>query len=208
LSSLCNRNTFGLNSPRKIFLPPAKPANPQTYTNCSISKKRSWVASRFAESTDFQFVQFLKGATVKKIILSLLFALSALPFAQAQAAEVQTLSFQQLQAQMRSNIKQDVVIEFYNSKSDGLDCDRCADQESVLAAAASHYGSDVSFVRVDVSTAPQLIDMGIVGIYPTHLFVRHNVPEGQEMVARRIRGFISEDDFKSLISEFFGINQQ
>lgn len=139
-----------------------------------------------------------------KAILVLVLSLLCLPFS-AQAASVQDLSWTQLQTQMRSNPKQNVLIEFYSSKADGLDCDKCNQQSAVFAEAARRYGNDIAFVRIDVATLPQLIENGTVRIYPTHLFVRHDVPRGQEMVARTIRGFLTAEQFEELISEFFQI---
>lgn len=146
---------------------------------------------------------------MKKFILLILLAVSLLAnLSPVQAADVRELSWTELQAQMRSNSRQNVIIEFYSSKTDGLECDRCTSQEAVFQAIAAKHGDEISFVRVDVASAPFLIEIGTVGIYPTHLFVRHEVPEGQEIVAKRVRGFLTTADFHSLIEEFFEIQSR
>lgn len=143
---------------------------------------------------------------MNKFIYAFLLIISMLvPITPAQAATVKNLSWSQLQAEIRNNPSQNVIIEFYTSKSDGLECDRCSQQEFVFRQIASAQNEAISFVRIDVADAEFLKEIGIVGIYPTHLFVRHAVPKGQEMVAKRIRGFLSADDFRSLIKEFFEI---
>lgn len=142
---------------------------------------------------------------MKKAILVFVISLLCLPFASLQAATVQDLTWTQLQAQMRSNPKQNVLIEFYNSRADALDCDKCTQQSAVFTEAANRYGNDVSFVRIDVANVPFLIANGTVRIYPTHLFVRHSVPQGQEMVARTVLGFLSAKQFEELIQEFFEV---
>lgn len=137
--------------------------------------------------------------------LALVFALLLLPCGSAQAASVQDLTWSQLQSQMRSSPKQHVVIEFYSSKADALDCDKCGQQSDVFKQAASRYGSNVAFVRIDVSTVAHLIENGTVRIYPTHLFVRHDVKQGNEVVSRTVSGFLNADQFEELISEFFEV---
>ncbi|MBX9695593.1 MAG: thioredoxin family protein [Cyanobacteria bacterium] len=144
---------------------------------------------------------------MNKLILAFLIALQLiLPFS-ASAAEVQSLNWSEVQDVIRQNTSRNIVIEFYSSKADGLECDRCQSQESVLRSIARQYGDKIAFIRVDVANTPHLKEMGIVGIYPTHLFVRHKVPGGQEMVAKRIRGFLTEKDYHSLIEEFFEIKR-
>jgi hypothetical protein len=143
---------------------------------------------------------------VKTLICSFLFLLACLSPLSAGAASVQNLSWSQVQEQVRQDPSQNIVIEFYRSTPDGLDCDRCEHQEAAFAETAGKYDSRVLFVRVDAATAPRLKELGIVAIYPTHLFVRHNVPQGQEMVARKVMGYVSADDLSELIYEFFEIN--
>lgn len=143
---------------------------------------------------------------MKTLIRTFLFLLACFVPLASNAATVQNLSWQELQNVLRSNPSQNVIVEFYNSANDNLDCDKCQQQEPVFAELASRYDSRIAFVRVDVSSAPQLKDLGVVAIYPTHLFVRHNVPAGQEMVARKIMGYLSLQDFSQLIPEFFEIN--
>ena len=142
---------------------------------------------------------------MKKAILVFVFSLLCLPFTGLQAATVHDLTWTQLQAQIRSNPQQSVLIEFYSSKADALDCDKCTQQSAVFAEVAKRYGNDVSFVRIDVAGLPLLIENGTVPINPTHLFVRHAVPQGQEMVARTVLGFLTAKQFEELISEFFEV---
>jgi hypothetical protein len=142
---------------------------------------------------------------MKKAILVFVFLLLCLPFASLQATTVQDLTWTQLQAQMSGNPKQNVLIEFYSSKADALDCDKCTQQSAVFSEVARRHSNDVAFVRIDVATVPFLIENGTVRIYPTHLFVRHNVPQGQEMVARTVLGFLNAKQFEELISEFFEV---
>lgn len=142
---------------------------------------------------------------MKKAILVFVLTFLCLPIVSAHAAQVQDLTWTQLQAQMRGNPSQSVVIEFYSSKADGLDCDKCMQQSAVFSDVARRYGNDVAFVRIDVASVPFLIENGTVRIHPTHLFVRHDVPDGHEMVARTIRGFLTAHQFEELIAGFFEV---
>ena len=144
---------------------------------------------------------------MNKFICAFLIALSFLVPFSASAAPVRDLSWSEVQNVIRANTSQNVVIEFYSSKADGLDCDRCQIQEPVFQSISKQYGAEVVFIRVDIANTPHLKELGIVGIYPTHLFVRHAVPAHEEMVARRIRGFLNEKDFHSLIEEFFELKR-
>lgn len=144
---------------------------------------------------------------MKKLICSFLLLCAGLFSLPSNAATVQNLSWTQVQEQLKQDPSLDVVIEFYSSKPDGLDCDRCQQQESTFVELAARYDTRVLFVRVDASTTPRLKELGVVAIYPTHLFVRHNVPQGQEMVARKVMGYLSSQELSDLIHEFFEIDQ-
>lgn len=146
---------------------------------------------------------------MKNLGLATLFAISLfLPSLPAVAAPVENMSFLELQHKMKANPMQNVIVEFYNSRNDGLECDRCQMQEAEFFAIAARHGNAIRFVRVDVNTAPYLVELGLVGIYPTHLFIRHDVPEHQEIVAKRIRGFLTAKQMESLIQELFELNKK
>ena len=143
---------------------------------------------------------------MKKIISAVFFAFSSLFFClSVQAAAVQDMSFQKVQEILKQNPQQNVVIEFYSSTPSSLDSDNADLQAPIFAETALRFSSDVLFARVDINSAPKLSELGIVRILPTHLFIRHGAPQGQEVVAQTVRGFLSRQDLEELVFEFFQV---
>lgn len=146
--------------------------------------------------------------SIKHLLVSL--AVATLAFtgsaAGANRNTVTTLSVTELDTTTQSAVSAaatPVVIEFYNPKDPDVNGE-CAKQVSAFTNAKAHYAGRVTMIRVDVNTQDQtMIQRSRIAVCPTHLFVLEN--KQGAIVAKRIWGYLSEDQLKELIEEFWGI---
>ncbi len=119
---------------------------------------------------------------------------------------VTTLNVSELDAATRATVSSastPVIIEFYDPK-DPDPKGECAKQVTAFQNAVSHYAGRVTMVRVDANAQNQtMIQRSRIAVCPTHLFVLEN--NQGTLVAKRIWGYLSEDQLKELIQEFYGI---
>lgn len=97
---------------------------------------------------------------------------------------------------------QPVVIEFFDPQDpDGSG--ECAKQAPEFQSAQRHLSGKATLLRADVNAQNKnMIARARIAVCPTHLFVLER--NGDTLVAKRIWGYLSEDQLTGLVDEFYG----
>ena len=96
-----------------------------------------------------------------------------------------------------------VVIEFYDPQ-DPDTTGECAQQVPAFQSTQQQFAGKITFVRANTRVQDQnMIARDRIAVCPTHLFVLER--KGDTVYAKRIWGYLSEDQLKELFEEFYGV---
>lgn len=146
------------------------------------------------------------GFSIRMFLSAMAIALFVGNAGAANHNTVTTLNASELDAASQATVSSastPVVIEFYNPNDPDVNGE-CAKQVSAFHNAQKHYAGRVTMLRVDANAQDQtMIQRSRIAVCPTHLFVLEN--KQGAIVAKRIWGYLDEDQLKELIEEFYGI---
>lgn len=149
---------------------------------------------------------FSSKLSFASVALALLLVVGAGEVTAANRNTVTTLNVSELDAATRAKVSSastPVIIEFYNP-NDPDPKGECAKQVAAFQNVQNHFAGRVTMVRIDANAQNQtMIQRSRIAVCPTHLFVLEN--KQGALVAKRIWGYLSEDQLKELIQEFYGV---